>query len=122
MNKNEAIFCTDKNHKMERFLEVCLLVILYNDIGYGYGLMEDLEYFGFSKEDLNAGSMYRTLRKMEKENLVSSSWQESEMGPKRRIYEITDTGREELKNWIRILELRKTRIEALINKFNEISK
>uniref|UniRef100_UPI00406CE703 PadR family transcriptional regulator n=1 Tax=Macellibacteroides fermentans TaxID=879969 RepID=UPI00406CE703 len=60
--------------------------------------------------------------KMEKENLVSSLWQESEMGPKRRIYEITDTGREELKNWIHILNLRKTRIEALINKFNEISK
>lgn len=122
MNNDEAIFCTGKNHKMERFLEVCLLLVLYEAPGYGYGLMEDLESFGFMKDELNAGSMYRVLRKMEKENLVTSLWQESDQGPKRRIYEITDSGRRDLENWIDILKLRKTRIETLIDKFNEISK
>lgn len=119
VEKNQDLFCSGKSHKMERFLEVCLLLLLYDEAGYGYGLIEQLEYFGFSQEDLNVSTLYRTLRKMEKENLVLSSWEEGGPGPKRRVYEITDEGRENLDQWIRILEIRKARIERLIGRYEE---
>ena len=104
---------------MERFLEVCLLLLLYDEIGYGYGLVEQLASFGFSEDDLNVSTLYRTLRKMEKEGLVTSSWEEGGQGPKRRVYEITVNGKNELDQWIRILKVRKSRIESLIIKYDE---
>jgi poly-beta-hydroxybutyrate-responsive repressor len=122
MEKDHDIFCTSKSHKMERFLEVCLLLLLYDEAGYGYGLIEQLEYFGFSQDELNVSTLYRTLRKMEKEGLVSSLWEEGGQGPRRRVYEITDSGKRNLEQWIKILEIRKARIEKLILKYEDKTK
>jgi DNA-binding PadR family transcriptional regulator len=117
MEKDHDLFFTSKSHKMERFLEVCLLLLLYDEAGYGYGLIEQLEYFGFSQEELNVSTLYRTLRKMEKGGLVSSIWEEGGQGPRRRVYEITESGKRNLEQWIKILEIRKARIEKLILKY-----
>ena len=45
---------------------------------------------GFSSVD--QGNVYRTLRKLEKENLISSTWDTSEGGPAKRIYSLTEYG------------------------------
>jgi poly-beta-hydroxybutyrate-responsive repressor len=104
---------------MERFMEVCLLLLIYEEIGHGYGLVERLAPFGFSEDDLNVSTLYRTLRKMEKEGLVTSSWEKGGQGPKRRVYEITSDGKKELDQWIKILKARKSRIESLIRIYDE---
>ncbi|MGD9677674.1 MAG: PadR family transcriptional regulator [Vulcanibacillus sp.] len=119
MTERNALFCTSKHEKMERFLEVCLLLLLYDEVGYGYGLIEQLTFFGFSEDDLNVSTLYRTLRKMENENLVTSLWENGGPGPKRRVYEITENGKEELRQWIYILKVRKDRIEKLIGRYDE---
>lgn len=119
MKKEQDLFCTSKSHKMERFLKVCLLFLLYDEIGYGYGLVEQLEYFGFTQNDLNISTLYRTLRTMEKENLVSSFWEEGTSGPRRRVYEITNYGRKDLEQWINILKIRNSMIEKLIQKYED---
>jgi DNA-binding PadR family transcriptional regulator len=119
VGKDQDLFCTSKSHKMERFLEVCLLLLLYDGVGYGYGFIEQLEYFGFSQDELNVSTLYRTLRKMEKENLVSSFWEEGGPGPKRRVYEIMEGGKTNLAQWINVLEIRKSRIEKLIKKYED---
>ena len=119
MEREGAIFCIGKPHHMERFLEVCMLLLLYDEIGYGYGLIEELSSFGFSEADLNLSTLYRTLRKMEKEKLVTSQWEDGGQGPKRRVYQITTNGKNELDQWIRILKVRKSRIESLVTKYDE---
>lgn len=111
-----------KSHKMERFLEVCLLLLLYDNVGYGYGLVEELSYFGFSEEELNVSTLYRTLRNMEKENLVESFWEEGGQGPKRRVYRISEDGKAELNQRIMIMKMRKSRIEKLIGRYDELDK
>lgn len=120
MNEDHALFCNSKNHKMKRFLEACLLVILYDKVGYGYGFIENLAFFGFSQDELNTSTLYRTLRKMEKENLVTSMWEKGGPGPKRRVYEITENGKNELDQWIKILKKRKARIEKLIGRYDTL--
>lgn len=119
MTKEHGLFCNGKHQKMERFLEICLLLLLYDEAGYGYRLMEQLAFFGFSEDQLNAGSLYRSLRKMEKDDLVTSLWEEGGQGPKRRVYEITENGKKELAQWIQILKVRKARIEKLISRYDE---
>jgi len=122
MNVETNLFCNGKAHHMDRFLEVCLLLLLYDEIGYGYGFTEQLATFGFTSDDLNVSTLYRTLRKMEEEGYVTSLWEEGGQGPKRRLYEITMSGKNELNQWIKILSVRKSRIESLIDRFDEKTK
>jgi poly-beta-hydroxybutyrate-responsive repressor len=69
---------------------------------YGYELMERASTFGF--EAMNPGTLYRTLRQMEKEGIVESTWETSRGGPARRMYTITDAGRAYLDFWAKSLE------------------
>ncbi len=69
---------------------------------YGYELMERASKFGF--EAMNPGTLYRTLRQMEKEGIVESTWETSRGGPARRMYSITDAGRAYLDFWAQSLE------------------
>lgn len=119
MNEKHALFCDGKTHTMERFLEACLLLLLYDEAGYGYGLIEQLAYFVFPAETLNVSTLYRTLRKMEKDELVTSAWQSGGQGPKRRVYLITENGKKSLDDWVEILSERRKRIDKLIHCYNE---
>ena len=117
--EEQAIFCTGRPNYMEKFLEVCLLLLLYDEIGYGYGLIDQLASYGFSEDTLNLSTLYRTLRKMENAGFVTSLWEEGGQGPKRRVYKITSKGKNELDQWISMLKVRKSRIELLIRKYDE---
>ncbi|MCF7942506.1 MAG: helix-turn-helix transcriptional regulator [Spirochaetia bacterium] len=112
-----ASHCMGKTHTTERFMEVCLLQLLTRASTHGYDLAEQLADFGFDPGELNISTLYRTMRKMEEDMSVTSRWEKSEHGPRRRVYEITERGREELALWIEMLKQRKTRIEQLIDAY-----
>ncbi len=57
---------------------------------HGYLLQQWLRALGFFGVDLT--TLYRTLRQMEREGLVSSTWDTEEKGPARRVYTLTDVG------------------------------
>jgi PadR family transcriptional regulator, regulatory protein PadR len=77
------------------------LVLLKEQSCHGYELMGRMEEeFGF--EEINPGSVYRTLRQMENEGLCRSEWETSSSamgGPARRIYSITQAGEAYLEAW-----------------------
>jgi poly-beta-hydroxybutyrate-responsive repressor len=73
------------------------LVLLREESSYGYELMERLEQFSF--ERIRAGTLYRTLRRMEQEGLCMSAWERSEGRPARRMYSITESGEAYLAAW-----------------------
>lgn len=75
-------------------LRACILLELAADTSHGYELLEGLEPFALSHTD--PGGLYRALRAMEREGLVSSFWEDSPSGPPRRTYALTDAGREAL--------------------------
>lgn len=79
-----------------------LLLMLRGWSSYGYELMEKLTAFGLAT--MNPGTFYRTLRQMEKDGMVSSSWDTSEGGPARRVYSITQAGEAYLKHWSHSLD------------------
>ena len=79
-----------------------ILLTLRELNSYGYELMERTAAFGF--EAMNPGTLYRTLRQMEKEGVVESQWETSKGGPARRMYTITDAGRSYLDFWAQSLE------------------
>jgi PadR family transcriptional regulator, regulatory protein PadR len=89
------------------------LVILHEESSYGYELMERLAT-DFEFEQINAGTLYRTLRQMEKEGLCESEWETSEGGgPARRMYYITETGEEYLDAWVQACKEYRRVMDAL---------
>jgi poly-beta-hydroxybutyrate-responsive repressor len=78
-----------------------VLLFLKNWSAHGYQILQTLTMLGFAAVD--PATVYRTLRHMEKEGLVSSSWQTGTAGPARRTYRITSSGEEFLNQWAEAL-------------------
>jgi PadR family transcriptional regulator, regulatory protein PadR len=87
-----------------------ILLTLREWNSYGYELMERAAAFGF--EAMNPGTLYRTLRQMEKNGVVKSSWETSKGGPARRMYSITDAGEAYLEFWAQALEQYQRNMDA----------
>ena len=68
-----------------------LLLVLDEVPTYGYDLPGLLTPLGLGDSD--RGFVYRTLRAIEADGLVSSAWDPSPTGPARRIYTVTTAGR-----------------------------
>ncbi len=84
-----------------KWLTPVTLVLLEEERSHGYEIMERIEEeFGF--EEIQPGSVYRTLRQMENEGLCQSEWDTSsdENGStRRRMYSITEAGEAYLAAW-----------------------
>ena len=116
--KNQPYYFKHKNKG--RFIEACLLCLLKENKSYGYNLLKDLADFGFIEGEINISIIYRNLKNMENENLIVYSWLESEEGPSKKVYEITEKGEEKLSNWIKFLNERKKRINLITGKYNSL--
>ncbi len=89
-----------------------ILLTLREWNSYGYELMERTAAFGF--EAMNPGTLYRTLRQMEKEGLCESEWETSKGGgPARRMYYITEAGQAYLDSWLRACKEYRRVMDAL---------
>ena len=74
-----------------------LLLALSAYRAHGYMLQQYLQGIGFFGVDTT--TIYRNLRQLEKQGLVSSAWDTNSEGPARRVYSLTDAGEAFLANW-----------------------
>ena len=81
--------------RIERFQVAALLLLLSERAAHGYDLLERLPSL-LGEERVDVGNLYRVLRRLEEQGLVSSEWDETVPGPAKRVYELTDAGREAL--------------------------
>src|SRR4051794_5205010 len=81
----------------KNWLEPVILVSLKEWNAYGYEMLERLTQFGY--ETMNPGTLYRTLRRMEKNGHVKSEWDTAKGGPARRKYYVTEAGERYLDLW-----------------------
>jgi DNA-binding PadR family transcriptional regulator len=78
-------------------LEGCVLEIISRDNTYGYEITQQLRKLGFT--DVVEGTVYTILVRLEKNKLVSIEKKPSEIGPSRKFYTLTNSGRVELRNF-----------------------
>src|SRR5262245_60270470 len=75
---------------------VMILRLLAERPMYGYQIVKELQTRSEGYFDLEQGTLYPALHRLEKDNLVQSRWEVVEEGPSRKYYHITDQGRVEL--------------------------
>lgn len=73
------------------FMIPYILLSLSMQRAHGYFIEQYLRGLGLVNVELS--TLYRTLRQMEKNGLVQSTWEPGPEGPARRIYSLTDAGR-----------------------------
>ena len=59
--------------------------------------------------------VYRELRSMEQKDLLSSEWEPSDNGPDRRVYMVTESGREALTQAVADLRLARDQLSAALD-------
>jgi DNA-binding PadR family transcriptional regulator len=79
-----------------------LLALLAAEESYGYQLRARLQLaLGPLAESLNGGHVYVTLGRLEKAGLVRARRVEQSERPDRKVYALTETGRDRVGEWLR---------------------
>ncbi len=103
--------------KPERFIQPSLLMALLEKPSYGYELSAKIGEFGFLKGDPPPGMVYRHLRQMEEEGLLRSEWDAEGSGPAKRVYALTDEGREVLHAWVDYMDRQARNLTAFVKEY-----
>src|SRR6266545_6398949 len=75
-------------------LQYCVLSLLADEERYGFDLVRGLaETDGMVTSE---GTIYPLLSRLRRDGLVDTDWRESAVGPPRRYYRLTDSGRASL--------------------------
>jgi len=101
----------------KNYLMAWLLVMLKEQNLHGYEIMKELK----DKFDVitDPGTVYRALRQLERDGYISSWWDPKEQGPARRIYTLTEGGREALNLWSAALEAYRSNLDAFFLLYGE---
>jgi poly-beta-hydroxybutyrate-responsive repressor len=103
--------------RRERYVQPSLLMGLFRGPSYGYGLIKSIQEFGFMRGQVPPGMIYRHLRQLEEDGLVSSSWETEGAGPAKRVYRLTPEGEEVLSIWIDHMEQQVQNLASFIEHY-----
>jgi PadR family transcriptional regulator PadR len=84
----------NKAQMLKGLLDGCVLEIISRQETYGYKITEDLNEYGF--KELNEGSVYPVLIRLEKKGFIKSESKVSPLGPKRKYFTISTDGNDYL--------------------------
>jgi PadR family transcriptional regulator len=102
--------------RVERFTEPALLLLLRERPAHGYDLLERLPDLT-GEQRVEMGNLYRLLRALEEEGLVSSEWDDDSPGPAKRRYAITPAGANLLEHWDEALRTSQERTSHFLDRY-----
>ena len=112
--KSESCNCHDSGPQIRGFLIPCLLLQLEKESSHGYQLIERLGRLNYLNNNSDAGVIYRHLRKLELEEMVTSKLEGGGGGPARKIYTISEKGRDSLLTWNAGLKNLKQSVDGIL--------
>lgn len=107
---------------VERSIQAELLLLLGQKPSHGYELIQRLNDADFKSGEADAATVYRNLRRLDKDGLIRSHWEVGESGPGRRQYELTPLGEKSLKLWSQYLALQKAKLENFLLAYRDYEK
>ena len=87
-------------------LDMLILQILSLGAAHGYGIAQRLEQISKSVVQVNQGSLYPALHRLEQKGWLKADWKQSETGREAKFYSLTRTGQKQLRvekdSWARL--------------------
>jgi transcriptional regulator len=83
-----------------------VLQILSLEPAHGYGIAQRLEQISKSVVQVNQGSLYAALHRLEQKGWLKAEWKQSETGREAKFYSLTRSGQRQLRaekdSWARL--------------------
>src|SRR5688572_31200399 len=95
----------DKRDLVQGTLHMLILKTLALEPMHGYGIGVRLEQISRGVFQVNAGSLFPALRRLERNGLIVGEWRTTENSRQAKYYKITTAGRHELKREARDWEV-----------------
>jgi PadR family transcriptional regulator PadR len=108
--------------KQERYIQPSILLGLLLGASYGYELIQNIQRFGFVEGQAPPGMIYRHLRQLEQDGLVFSKWETEGTGPAKRMYNITEEGKQVLAIWIDYMKKQAEKLNAFVSYYGKLKK
>lgn len=90
-------------------IDTIILKSLFEGDKYGLEIIQEIEEKSNGSYELKQPTLYSCLKRLENQGLISSYWEDSEIGGKRHYYTLTNLGKEEYQNnqkeWLRSKEI-----------------
>ena len=87
-------------------LDMLILQILSLEPAHGYGIAQRLEQISRSVVQVNQGSLYPALHRLQEKGWLRAEWKPSETGREAKFYALTAAGRRQLEvekdSWARL--------------------
>jgi PadR family transcriptional regulator PadR len=96
-------------------LHMLILKTLALEPMHGYGIGVRLEQISRGVFQVNAGSLFPALRRLERDGLIKGGWQATENNRRAKYYLLTAAGRAQLKRETRDWEVQTTAIARILD-------
>ncbi len=87
-------------------LDMLILQIVSLEPAHGYGIAQRLEQTSRSVVQVNQGSLYPALHRLEQKGWLKAEWKQSETGREAKFYTLTPSGKKQLtaekEGWARL--------------------
>jgi len=93
-------------------------MLLEKNASHGYQLIEKLGKLEYLKNLPDAGVIYRHLRKLEQEEMIVSTLEAGGGGPARKVYSITEKGRDCLFTWNSGFKILKQSVDGILEELD----
>ena len=102
----------------KNFMTPWVLLVLKQWNLHGYLILQQLNQMGFTNVD--HATLYRELRRLEKEGFVASEWETGSSGPARRVYSITEAGERMLLGWTDVVSGYQKMITGFFDLYSQV--
>jgi len=107
--------CACSGRTLDRLLRPTILALLSRDKTHGYDVIHQLKELAMYIEyPPDASGVYKALKSMEEEGLISSSWEFGDIGPAKKRYALTKDGKICLRRWAETLQIYRAQIDGLL--------
>jgi transcriptional regulator len=97
---------SDKSDLLQGTLDMLVLKIVALEPAHGYGIAQRIQQISRDVLQVQQGSLYPALHRLEKRGWLKAEWRESETGREAKFYSLTRLGRKQLDaetaNWDRL--------------------
>jgi transcriptional regulator len=87
-----------KTDLLQGTLDLLVLKTLAHEPQHGYGIAQKILVMSRQVLEVQQGSLYPALHRLERKGMVKSEWRESDAGRMAKFYSLTKTGRKHLAN------------------------
>jgi transcriptional regulator len=95
-----------KSDLLQGTLDLLILKTLELEAMHGWGITQRIQQISESVLQVNQGSLYPALHRLEEQGWISASWKTSENNRQAKYYKLTPKGRKQLaaekENWLRL--------------------